>query len=544
MSNTSEQTLYGISLSQLQKGATQVNGGVYYDLNGFCFYVPDEVDANTSAFIYYPGSGGSGNDAKYIRELINNGSPEQIIVIADEYPGDGKAGSTYLQLISNIGSENSVDITSVNSMCFSASGTSGFNTICNIAGTIPDEKHSAIMCDIANLSLTDENINKLIDNESTLLFLEKQGELMAQTNTLAKAGVDVIVARTTGSHSTHIALNAEAIQNGIIAFASGDETELANADIYTFEQYNPVTGKWEQISFEEVADRFVKESVASNPYRYYDRLSKMDTELKCNSSFLGGKINTIRTAIKNSNFLSTTSIDQYSSTTQIPNAESEIVQKYFSSCAKMLNSLEKDTSKIIDIGNSIIDINGELTAAASKLNNSVNYYSNVNSNSNSNSWTSAGDNNYSGNYSGNYYGGSNSGSSGQSSGETGTVGTGVAAVGVSEFLKYNLLYSDTEKGILVYKNEKEKCKVVIHYENDKILKIDHYYQYPTRQMATDSVSALKEKYGTTCDDVLRETNILKVVMDEATYKDYTLTELKAEYEKMEEMVELKKEGEK
>ena len=159
MSNTSsEQTLYGIPLSQLQKGATQVNGGMYYDLNGYCLYVPDEVDSNTSAFIYYPGSGGSGNDAKFIRELINKGAPEQIIVIADTYHGDGKGGTSFLQLINNIGLENSADISSVNSMCFSASGTSGFNTISNIAIALPDEKHFAVMCDIANLALNDDNI--------------------------------------------------------------------------------------------------------------------------------------------------------------------------------------------------------------------------------------------------------------------------------------------------------------------------------------------------------------------------------------------------
>jgi hypothetical protein len=308
-----------------------------------------------------------------------------------------------------------------------------------------------------------------------------------------------------------------------------------------------------------VAERFLREDVANNPYRYYDRLSNLDANLRCNNSFLGGKINTIRNAIKNSNFLATKSLEQYSSTTQIPNSENDIVQAYFSSCAKMLNCLEKDTSKIIDIGNSIDEINDSLKKDATTLNTSVNYYSGTSTNTNTsgNSWTSANSSGTSG-----YYGSSNSststGTSSMSSnassswtpvgGSSSTTdnSSGVAVLPTvaiaSEFLKYNLLYSDYNKGILVYKNTKEKCKVVIHFEGDKILNIDHYYQYPTRQEASDCIATLKEKYGETCDNVLRETNTLKVVMDEATYKDVTLTELKAEYEKLEEMVELKKDG--
>ena len=69
--DNNEQTLYGIPLSELNGKGTSYEGGTYYDMNGYCFYVPEEVDDSTPAFIYYPGSGGSGNDAKVIRQLIS-----------------------------------------------------------------------------------------------------------------------------------------------------------------------------------------------------------------------------------------------------------------------------------------------------------------------------------------------------------------------------------------------------------------------------------------------------------------------------------------
>lgn len=53
-------------------------------------------------------------------------------------------------------------------------------------------------------------------------------------------------------------------------------------------------------------------------------------------------------------------MEYYSSTTHIPNAESDVVQAYFSSCAKTLNCLESDTAKIIEIGNSIDSLQSKL----------------------------------------------------------------------------------------------------------------------------------------------------------------------------------------
>ena len=116
MSNQ-EQNIYGVPVSQLSKEPFRVKYGTYYNFNGYNLYVPDEVDANTSAFIYYPGSGGSGNDAKIINNIIESGSANQIIIIADDaYRDKSTGGERHLQLIENIGAANSVEITNINTM--------------------------------------------------------------------------------------------------------------------------------------------------------------------------------------------------------------------------------------------------------------------------------------------------------------------------------------------------------------------------------------------------------------------------------------------
>ena len=567
--DSTSSTIYGIPVSELQEEPTQVEGGMYYKFSGFYLYVPDEIDTSTSAFIYYPGSGGPVSNVTDMQNLINNHSPNQVIIhTANCYADKNTGGAQYLELIENIGSENGIEITNIDTMGFSAGGTATYNTLVNIVQNYLDNgSHNAIFTDVVGVNVTQEQIDMLADNGAAILCIEPSNEPISEyEKKLARGGVDVVIGWVSGSHGEHVTLNREAIQNGIIDFVTGESDELANSDIYKFMTYDIDSSQWYEISLEEVAEKFNSTSGVSNPFRYYDKLRTMDTELKCNNSFLGTKINTIRVAIKNSNFLSTTSMESYSSTTQIPNVESDVVQAYFSSCAKTLNCLEKDTSRIIEIGNSIDEINDSLKKDATTLNNSVNYYTNSTStrndsttiatlNTSSNSWASA---------TTSYKGSTNTNTSYVSSisntGVINTLATGVSS-GVSssytnsekveevtivtkdKIYKYSQLYSDMEKNILVYKNTEDNYKIVVHYEGDKITGIDHYYQYPTQQEALNGIDKLKVLYNNDCTDVVRETNTVKVVMEESTYNNMTLSQLKTEYQKMNEIVEIKKEGE-
>ncbi len=569
MSNeATEQTLYGIPLSEFEKEGVKVNGGTYYDIKGLEFYIPDDVDNNTSAFVYFPGSGGSRNDAQKIRDYINNGSPNQIIIITDNAVADkNTGGARQLQLIENIGYANDAEITNIDVMGFSASGPTTFNTLANLAANSSDDvSYAAVFCDVVGFNATGEQIQALRENEATLLFLEPSGRVPFE-ETLAKNGLDVIVTKVKSGHQGHVELNREALENGIIDFLTGESDELANSDIYTFLKYDANTNSWYEISLEEVAEKFASADVINNPYRFYDRLSNLDNELLCNNTFIGNKINTIRTAIKNSNFLSSMGTDSYSSTTQIPNAISDVVQAFFSACAKMLNCLEKDTASIIAIANSIKELNDGLKSEATQLNNTVNYYdasssmSTYTTNTGNNNWANS-SSSYSASSSG-YSSGSNSSgnyssnSSGYSSGGTFVGGNTTITEPTTtpteltpeqklenikqEFLRYNNLYTSVENNMIVYKNTDNNSKIVIHYENDKILAIEHYYQYPTQDAALEGIVSLKEQYGTTCEDVLNKTNTVKVIMDESTFSNMTVSQLKTEYSKLENLVELKKE---
>ena len=153
-----EQTLYGIPLSEIKDKGTSYQGGTYYDMNGYCFYVPEEVDDSTPAFIYYPGSGGSGNDAKVIRNLISEKGPEQIIIIADTaYENTTNASTRYSNLIKDIGKENGSNITNISTMGFSAGGPATYAQLVHNVKNNPDGgPYNAIFCDVVNFNTKQE----------------------------------------------------------------------------------------------------------------------------------------------------------------------------------------------------------------------------------------------------------------------------------------------------------------------------------------------------------------------------------------------------
>ena len=374
MDNT-EQTLYGVPLSEINN-KTEYEHGVYIETDTYVFYVPEEVSDSTSAVIYYPGSGGYNPDANPIRSVIENQAPNQVIVIAKSaYEEPEVASNKYVQLVNNIASAESIEINDIQNYGFSAGGRNAIQGIVNTIKINPDlPPQKAVIIDAGyNCSgcyLSEEQINVLKENEASILFFEEKNGGTSSYNVinLAKAGVDVIVAWAGSGHGGHVQINREVFENDIMNYASGYTDTLLNADIYTFRAWDSEKQEWYEIPLEEVMERFVGEVVdLSDPFKYYEKLSSIEP-LQSSNSFLGDKINSLRMSIRNTNFLNANIAVGFESTTNIPSAEDEIVQSFFTTCSALLNLLEKDTASIIEIGNSIEDMNAQLTVDANELN--------------------------------------------------------------------------------------------------------------------------------------------------------------------------------
>ena len=580
--DNNEQTLYGIPLSELNGKGTSYEGGTYYDMNGYCFYVPEEVDDSTPAFIYYPGSGGSGNDAKVIRQLIAEKGPDQIIIIADTaYENTTNASTRYSNLISNIGKENGSNITNISTMGFSAGGPATYaQLVYNVRNNPEGGPYNAIFCDVVNFNTNQEDLELIKQNEGTIMFLEPNGTSITAANTMAKSGVDVVLAWTSGSHAGHVPLNKEALENGLIDYVSGRSTELANADIYKFVVYNSETGQWDQITLEELAAKYEGTVFnSSDPFRYYEKLSSIDV-LESSNSFLGDKINNLRMAIRNTNFLNSNVNVGYDSTTNIPSVESDIVQSFFTSTSTLLNLLEKDTAKIIEIGNSIEDMNAELEVQANELNDPNNVVTNnqtTQQEQTTNNVCNTTVNNPVVNNSVNTNNNSNNNSSSTITTPTvskpsnsqivvdstnAAVATLVTSISkqlldleekvedkldkaikyddvstidkelIDKFLKYEELYTDDN--MIVYDGEDGKYKIVIHHEDGKVVGLEYYYDLGDKDTAKNAMELMKEDF-TDLESIKQDGQYVKLTFKDDIYKDLSLEELKEVYKDFKEL---------
>lgn len=365
--------IYGIPISELVvKEPVQLENGKYYNFKKFNLYVPDDVSDDTSAFIFFPGSKGSGGDQKIFDNIINSGNGSQILVIPDDCYRDSELGGVqHLELIDNIGSASGADIKTVNMMGYSAGGPLTFSALINTIERYPDNgPHNAVFCDVVDFKVTQEQIDILKKDNSTLLFFEPNKQITDFEMTLAEGGVNVLLCRTYDSHAVHTVVDDESLMNGIIDFASGITDTLRNSDIYHFQEYDQEAKMFKDISMEEVAEKF-KRSISEGDFSIVNQRLATLRELRSENEYLASKVNNIRSSIRNTNFLSASTSDSYSSTTKVPSSLGALVQSFFGTCSGLLNKIEADTRGIIEIGESIDQMNAELAKDAEDLNQSI-----------------------------------------------------------------------------------------------------------------------------------------------------------------------------
>ena len=468
-------------------------------------------------------------------------------------------------------------------MGFSAGGPATYaQLVHNVRNNPEGGPYNAIFCDVVNFNTNQEDLELIKQNEGTIMFLEPNGTSITAANNMAKSGVDVVLAWTSGSHAGHVPLNKEALENGLIDYVSGRSTELANADIYKFVVYNSETGNWDQITLEELAAKY-EGSVfnSSDPFRYYEKLSTIDV-LESSNSFLGDKINNLRVAIRNTNFLSSNIGVDYGSTTNIPGVESDIVQSFFTSSSMLLNLLEKDTAKIIEIGNSIEDMNANLEVQANELNDPNNVVTNNQTTQNNQTTDNVYTNNNTvtnpvvNNNINNNNNSSNNNSSTVTTPSISTPGNSQVVVDstnavvatlvtsiskqvldlekeveekldkdikydnvttidkelIDKFLKYDELYTDDN--MIVYDGEDGKYKIVIHHEEGKVVGLEYYYDLGDKDTATKAMELMKEDF-TDLESIKQDGQYVKLTFKDDLYKDLKLDEFKEVYSEFKEL---------
>ncbi len=361
------------------------------------------------------------------------------------------------------------------------------------------------------------------------------------------------------------------VYKSIIDFSQG-KGDINLPSGFSLKYYDPTTGEIKTITKEE-ATKILNITKTSSEGISSLRLSKLssiqDLKLESNNEVLENKLNEIRSEIRNTNFLTANTSLSFESTTKIPSEIKNVVNSYIEGSLSLLEKLESETTQFAKIGSSIVELDQETAKESENLSNLLtgvgaptvlgNTITNTNtqtntetinnqtpsSNTNSNSTnTQTTNNNTSSNPSSytplnntslnnsdsNYQSNNNNSSSNNNTSNNTNQNNQPSEekTGIETFHDYDKLVSDDTK--IVY-NCNDEYKIVVHKDGDKIIGIEHYYDFGTESSAQNAMSTLQQQYNTTenFDKIIQKDRYIKVLFNENEYKDLTISDIKTKY---------------
>ena len=540
----------------------------------YALYVPENVNADTPVFTYVYGAGGPVNDWRNAQNgVLEHGSNS--IIIMPNIDWNANWGAVTMDVVNEVKEEFGVTNTNVSSSGFSMGGFAGYVTVAENIKQNPDcEPQTVFLIDSygqlynnPNKYISDtDTINIYKENQTVFFAFDTTGKGTNVNEQYAKAGLNIITVKCVGQD--HVGINAKFFSNGVYDYMAGGALPK---DGYIYSKYNPETGKWEEIPYEEIATKddlntyFGIDTFVSN----MDRLYKLpDITIKSDDKTLENYLNAIRKVLRNTTFF-TANFNEASflSTTQVPNAIPDLITEYFTMTSSLLNKIANKTTAIAKIAGEIELLDKNMSSRAEHINNATALYTiaemiqqpiidNVTdtptenpddviltppeelipeeekeetptppSNSEEQPTTPVqpsqpvippalpenDDDNDNGN-------------GGQKPTEPTppvqpSKPTEPEKLPIEEqFPKYDELYTSNDKVVYNYNDE---YKVVVHHENGKITGVEHYYDYKTTEDATKAVEQLTKDYKDieNFDKIIQKDQYVKVMFKEDMYKE-------------------------
>ena len=351
------------------------NGGYYVSnwsgngyLKGSELYLPPNFDSgNVSVVAHLPGSGGSKNDARFVREsFMGENAPDYIVAISSHSSDNAQV----LDCVSNICSDNNVNITDVSLTTFSASGAQGFISLENFLEKNPNTNATMFVADGYNLSPNGSHVNdldSLVESKTPVYLVmpeNNQNRLSKVAKELIDKGVDVRI--ITSDRSGHVDINHDLIRSYMAEYSIGLVDELQGENLekcdYTILTYDPETGKFVPVegldmlkSGSSYNGNFKLLNLPENPYA--------EGTLGSDLYLVGSSINAIRGTLGNTNYQSTVC----TGTASIPGQLSTAQNSLLGISSDLNNSLASETTVIASIAQTIHDMDVERANAAGTL---------------------------------------------------------------------------------------------------------------------------------------------------------------------------------
>lgn len=425
-----------------------------------------------------------------------------------------------------------------------------------------------------------DEVEALKNNNTILLSFTQQKNLYYQSQLLkgTKLPILYIVDNSIPEYTpdnqfwaTHskVAKNffADGIYKSMIDFSMG-KGNIKLPDGYSLRYYNPETGTINEITAKE-ASKIMNVSISTPSFFYSlgldkSRLSALtnlsDLRVESDNKELEGHLNSIRNAIRKTNFLDESLAGTtFSSTTKVPGEVYNAFIQLMQVNLELLELIANDTSEFTKIGIAMDKIDEEIEKEVEEIDD-VSFTSDTSAATSDSTSSSTFD------IKNIKIEGASIGDGIQKAlGKISGVGVGVAAVGanfinekkgvtnrsnfsygyniansdkdwINEFYDYDKLVSNDKQ--LVFKSD--GYKIIVHKDGDMVTGIEHYYDYGTKEKAIEAVSKLEDSYSSSkyFDKVLQNDRYVKVLFTEDLYNGLTVSQIREKLAGLEEITHL------
>ena len=498
--------------------------------NNFYYYVPNNCSSNPNAVVFYPGAGGLEYDKDVFLRYIKQNNPTEIIMLGN---GCSMDAARTEQAISEIEQRYNVNIhNNTNYYGFSAgAGTALNNAVVDIQRNPDSPPKTIALLEAAKngkyLACDNQTIAALKQNGSTIMMFEgssysSRADAWNQPNvlTLAKAGIPLVIVENKywdgkSFEVFHSGAYQKAIMDNVIDYINGDVQYLNDIDNYRFKVYDSSTGQWKYIDKDEMGNYItggVTNTYAKNDFAELKNIGlfdvdqvmskyKIDGSLKSDMEYVVEAVNSIRSSIMATDFLSGVQACTYASSTKIPSREPALLNQYYKSAGTLLTYMTQESEAMISIAASINELDQKIGQEASTLNEAIDAIlaeRGITPGSVSDDVVNIPGSNGNG-----YYGGvgvagavgaaaMGSYSAGEATPEEATDTSLVTEPGEEEeFLDFDDLDVNPNREVFDYND----YKAVYHYDsNGDVDYFEYYYQFDSSAEARDNLSILNDKY--------------------------------------------------
>ena len=541
---------------------TEDINGTYYQIYYPKNVDPNNVNPNTQVAIYMHGGGGQtsgGNDA--VNYLQNSTNINSIIIIPNN--SDRNNQSFYNDVVNvydNFISKNGINQNNLVISGFSNGYRSTFGILDSYLEKHPNSNPASVYLVetyVQSDGIYQYNYDAYKKNGTMFYSYTARYGSSGNYNSCGVTYSDIlnpldsngckVVNMLEGRVVDHSPSELVFFQDGIIDFSKGVLT--LPGDKYTYQIRNSQTGLWEEVNvndintLEKMNKRFgiatlpmITDDTYFTNLNYLTSLKLSNETISTDSDVLLGNIGNMYNVIKGSTFVASGYVCSFgsSSTTKVPSAIPDVINKYFSSTSNILCSLGVFLKKCEESNTLMEETEKDIGTDAGSLGD----YGVIDLGNNGGAPT------YNQPIGGNPSSGDPQPSAPSNPRElvpsdeptTDTPqddGTEDPSNWRENFPDYDKLHTTSDKVVF---NCNDEYRVIVHRDGETIIGVEYYYDLGSNENVASALRQLKEMYGNSdIENILIKDGCVKVVFNESVFNSLSVSEFRNKFSNLKEI---------